>query len=216
MNTKLARSQMLKQQIRAWEVLDEKVLEVMESIPREFFVPKNFTDFAFADMEIPLPHDEYMMAPKIEGKLLQALEITKKDTVLEVGTGSGYLTACLAHMSKEVLSIDIYKDFLISAKEKLADQKIKNVNLSNLDIFETDQKNKYDVIVFTGSIKKFQRKFLNLLNPGGRIFVTIGELPIMESQIITSDSQNTLIQDKIFETCLPALKNQKFNKPFLL
>ena len=87
---------MLKQQIRAWEVLDEKVLEAMESIPRELFVPEDFTDFAFADMEIPLSNDEYMMAPKIEGKLLQALEITKKDKVLEVGTGSGYLTACLA------------------------------------------------------------------------------------------------------------------------
>ena len=216
MNPKLARTQMLKQQIRAWEVLDEKVLEAMESIPRELFVPEGFTDFAFADMEIPLSNDEYMMAPKIEGKLLQALEITKKDKVLEVGTGSGYLTACLAYLSKEVFSIDIYEDFLIKTKEKLAHQKIKNVNLSLLDIFVIDQKNKYDVIVFTGSLKKFQRNFLNLLNPQGRIFATIGELPIMESQIITSDNQNALIQDKIFETCLPPLKNETFNKPFFL
>ena len=145
MNSDFARSQMLKQQIRAWEVLDEKVLGILELIPRENFVPKEFINFAFADMEIPLSHDESMMTPKVEGRLLQSLEINKDDLVLEVGTGSGYLTACLAALSKEVISIDIHEDFLISAEKKLLHQKIRNAKLLNKDMSLIDQKDKFDI-----------------------------------------------------------------------
>ena len=215
MNSDFARSQMLKQQIRAWEVLDEKVLGTLELIPRENFVPKEFINFAFADMEIPLSHDESMMTPKVEGRLLQSLEINKDDLVLEVGTGSGYLTACLAALSKEVISIDIHEDFLISAEKKLLHQKIRNAKLLNKDMSLIDQKDKFDIIVFTGSLKKLPKKFTTLLRPEGKIFAVIGEDPIMQAQIITSDN-NLINQNTLFETYLTPLQNQSLSKTFSL
>src|SRR5690606_19112125 len=120
MNIEMARRQMLGQQVRAWDVFDERVLATLEETPREHFVPAAFRELAFADMEIPLGHRQVMMAPKVEGRLLQALAIEPTDRVLEVGTGSGYLTACLARLADRVVSVDYYSDFVETAREKLA------------------------------------------------------------------------------------------------
>ena len=124
-----ARFNMIEQQIRPWDVLDQRVLDVMNSIPREQFVPENCRSLAFADTSIPLGHDQVMMPPKLEGRLLQALAIKPDDSVLEIGTGSGYLTACLASLGKQVTSIDIMPDFTAAAREKLEALNIRNVTL---------------------------------------------------------------------------------------
>ena len=128
MNIEDARTQMLRQQIRAWEVLDDRILGILGRTQRELFVPEAYRDLAFADMDIPLPHSQQMMSPKLEGRLLQSLDLKPEDSVLEIGTGSGFLTACLANLSDSVLSVDIFSDFTIDARKKLNQINITFIN----------------------------------------------------------------------------------------
>ena len=165
MNFEQARFNMVEQQIRPWSVLDGTVLQIMGSIPRDTFVSDDLKSMAYADIEIPLEHDESMMFPRVEGRLLQELEIDINDECLEVGTGSGYVTACMATMAKHVHSIDIYDDFLQRASERLADNNIANVLLENKDILISDKlfSKKFDAIAVTGSIPEYIPLFENLL-----------------------------------------------------
>src|SRR5215831_9410355 len=138
MNVEAARAQMLGQQIRAWEVLDDRVLHALEQTPREHFVPEDYRDLAFADTEIPLAHSQAMLAPKIEGRLLQALEVEPSDEVLEVGTGTGFLTACLARLAERAYSVDIFPEFVRSARANLAAVGLGNVEIETADALELD------------------------------------------------------------------------------
>ena len=201
-----ARFNMIEQQIRTWDVLDQTVLDVMNTVPREQFVPENCRLLAFADTSIPLGHDQVMMAPKLEGRLLQALAIKPGDSVLEIGTGSGYLTACLAKLGKHVTSIDIVPDFTTAAAAKLEAVSINNVTLETADAaegIEGDQR--YDAIAVTGSLPLLQQQFQNNLAIGGRLFIITGSLPIMEARLITRVDENNWSTESLLETCIPPL-----------
>jgi protein-L-isoaspartate(D-aspartate) O-methyltransferase len=203
-----ARFNMIEQQIRPWDVLDQRVLDVMNSIPREQFVPENCRSLAFADTSIPLGHDQVMMAPRLEGRLLQALAIKPDDAVLEIGTGSGYLTACLASLGRRVTSIDIMPDFTATAAAKLEALNIKNVALETADVaagIEGDAR--YDAIAVTGSLPLLQQQFHRNLEIGGRLFIITGSLPIMEANLITRIDEQNWATEVLLETCMPPLLN---------
>src|SRR3989344_1710254 len=203
-----ARFNMIEQQIRTWEVLDPTVLDLLKRVPREAFVPPQYAGLAFADLEIPIGHGQTMLSPKIEGRILQALEVKKTDKVLEVGTGSCYLTALLAKSAKQVISIDIHPDLSQIAQQRLTQQKISNVTLEIGDAANGwDAHAPYDVIVFTGSLPVPPDNVQQSLSVGGRMFVVIGEAPVMEATIIRRIAANSFKQDVLFETCLPALAN---------
>ncbi|MEN9848581.1 MAG: hypothetical protein RL368_1321 [Pseudomonadota bacterium] len=206
MNVAQARFNMIQQQIRPWEVLDERVLDLMQGLPRENFVPATYQNLAFADISIALAHDQSMMAPKVEGRLLQLLQVKPTDTVLEIGTGSGFMTALLAKCAKQVYTVDIYEDFVKSAQSKLAALNLNNVQFGTGDAIEGWKAlPRYDVIAITGSVPVLKNHFQEQLNIGGRLFVVVGEDPVMEALLITRTSEQQWTTESLFETSLPAL-----------
>ena len=208
MNIEQARFNMIEQQIRPWDVLDDRVLNVLSSTPREEFVPEQYASMAFSDFSIPLAHEQFMMAPKLEGRLLQSLSIEDGDSILEVGTGSAYLTACLARLGNSVHSVDLYSDFTAQARTRLDTHGIKNVTLETADAAAGLQTEKrFDAIAITGSLPVLHQKFHALLNPGGRMFVIVGKPPIMEALLITRVGEQEWNQESLFETSIPALQN---------
>ncbi len=207
MNTDFARLQMVEQQVRAWGVFDPAVLEVLASVPREQFVPAGYEALAFADTEIPIGHGESMMTPTVEGRILQALDLDGTERVLEVGTGTGFLAACLAQLAESVTSIDIHDDFLARAAQNLEDSGIGNVELLNTDATAELPGGAFDAIAVTGSLENFDPRFVEALNPGGRLFVVIGNAPTMEARVIEKTGDSDWQSDTIFETTLKALVN---------
>ncbi len=207
MDTDFARQQMVEQQVRAWEVLDPDVLQVLKDIPREQFVPTGYESLAFADTEIPIGHGQTMMTPTIEGRLLQALRPSSGDRVLEVGTGTGFLTACLARLAKHVTSVDIYEDFLDTASANVEDCGLGDVKLLQMDATQSLPEGFFDVIAVTGSIEKFDPRFVEALAPGGRLFVVVGNGPAMDARIVTRTGDNDWESDSLFETTLAPLVN---------
>lgn len=216
MNFEVARTQMLGQQLRAWEVLDERVLRAFRDTPREQFVPREFRDLAFADTEIPLGHGENMLAPKIEGRILQALQVEPIDDVLVVGTGSGYLTACLARLGKSVASIDIVPEFVENARQKLAEYDINNVTLDVADALSAHYPARFDAIAVTGSVPVLDDHFVRMLRPEGRLFVVVGREPVMEAQLVTLQPNGSSTVEGLFETVLAPLRNSQRPEPFVL
>jgi protein-L-isoaspartate(D-aspartate) O-methyltransferase len=216
MNFEVARTQMLGQQLRAWEVLDERVLRAFHDTPREQFVPHEYRDLAFADMEIPLGHGESMLAPKIEGRVLQALQVQPIDDVLVVGTGSGYLTACLARLGKSVTSIDVVAEFVHDAARKLADHDINNVALHVADAFAVEYAARFDAIALTGSVPALDDRFIRMLRPEGRLFAIVGRDPVMEARLFTLEPNGSAIVESLFETVLAPLRNSQRPEPFVL
>jgi protein-L-isoaspartate(D-aspartate) O-methyltransferase len=216
MNLEAARAQMLGQQIRAWEVLDDRVLEAIAKTPRERFVPEAYRDLAFADMEIPLAHGQAMLAPKIEGRLLQALEIEPADEVLEVGTGTGFVTACLAKLADRVCSIDIFPEFVASARANLAAVGVGNVEIETGDALELDLSGRFDAIAVTGSMPVLDERFVRMLKPQGRLFLVVGRAPVMEARLITLLPTGGTTSQSLFETVLSPLINAERPEPFVL
>jgi protein-L-isoaspartate(D-aspartate) O-methyltransferase len=203
-----ARFNMVEQQIRPWDVLDQKVLDLLLSVHREDYVPEQYRALAFADMEIPLGQGEKMLQPKIEARMLQALGITKSDRILEIGTGSGYMTALLASQGNHVYSVDIIPEFTQSAAAKLAAHGITNVTLETGDAARGwDKHAPYDVIILTGSVPVLSEAFQKSLKPGGRLLAVVGEPPVMEAQLITYVSAGAYNSIGLFETCIASLKN---------
>ena len=207
MNKDFARQQMIEQQVRAWDVFDVNVLEALKEVPRELFVPEGFAALAFADSEIPIGHGQMMMTPTIEGRALQALALAGGENVLEIGTGSGFLTAVLAKLSAHVTSIDIYDDFLDAARGRLEDCEIDNVDLIKMDGIKELPGGTFDAIVVTGSIQTFDSRFAEALNPGGRLFVVVGDAPAMSATRVTRFDAETWQSDTLFETDLAPLIN---------
>jgi protein-L-isoaspartate(D-aspartate) O-methyltransferase len=216
MNLEAARAQMLGQQIRAWEVLDDRVLGAIAKTPRERFVPKDYRDLAFADTEIPLPHGQAMLAPKIEGRLLQALQVEPSDEVLEVGTGTGYLTACLAQLAERVCSVDIFPEFVASARANLAAVGLSNVELETADAMDLDLPGRFDAVAVTGSVPTLDDRFVRMLKPQGRLFVVVGRAPVMEARLITLLPTGGTTSQSLFETVLSPLINAERPEPFVL
>lgn len=207
MNKDFARQQMIEQQVRAWDVLDANVLNGLKEVPREAFVPDGFEALAFSDSEIPLGNGQMMMTPTIEGRVLQALGLVGDEKVLEIGTGSGFLTAVLAKMSAHVTSVDIYDEFIESARGRLAECDIKNVDLMNMDATKELPEGSFDAIAVTGSIQTFDSRFVDALNPGGRLFVVIGDAPAMSATLVTRVDEDNWQSDALFETELAPLIN---------
>jgi protein-L-isoaspartate(D-aspartate) O-methyltransferase len=184
------------------------VLGVLSATPRETFVPEQYQALAFSDICIPLAHDQCMMPPKLEGRLLQSLAIGPDDDILEIGTGSGFLTACLARLGRSVHSVDLFEDFTDSARDKLKQAGIDNVTLETADAAAgPGSEKRYDVIAVTGSLPSLQRDFHGLLNQGGRLFVIVGRPPIMQALLITRVGEQEWNQESLFETSIPALIN---------
>ncbi len=207
MNKDFARRQMIEQQVRAWDVLDDVVLAGLNKVQRELFVPEGFEALAFADTEIPIGHGELMMTPTIEGRVLQALGLVGSERVLEIGTGSGFLTACLAKLSTHVTSIDIYDDFIESAKQRLADCEIDNTDILKMDGTLELPDGTFDAIAVTGSIQSFDSRLVDALNPGGRLFVVVGDAPAMAAMKVTRIGDDEQQSDTLFETDLSPLVN---------
>jgi protein-L-isoaspartate(D-aspartate) O-methyltransferase len=216
MNFEVARAQMLGQQIRAWEVLDDRVLRALEQTPRERFVPEEYRDLAFADTEIPLAHGQWMLAPKIDGRLLQALQIEPIDEVLEVGTGTGFLTAALARLAQRVLSVDIFPEFIAAARTKLTAENVRNVELRTADALSLELAGRFDAIAVTASVPELDDYFVRMLRPMGRLFVVVGRPPVMEARLITLNANGDSTSESLFETVLPPLINAERPEPFVL
>ena len=203
-----ARFNMVEQQIRTWEVLDQNVLDLLLKVKRDEFVPPQYRSLAFVDMEIPLGHGEKMLQPKVEARMLQELTLKKTDRVLEVGTGSGYMTALLASVSEHVYSVDIISEFIHAAASKLAARDIRNVTLEAGDAARGwNARAPYDAIVLTGSTPLLPKAFQESLKPGGRLLAVVGEAPVMEARLITKISGDAYSSVVLSETCIASLNN---------
>lgn len=203
-----ARFNMIEQQIRTWEVLDPKVLQLLNDVPRESFVPEAYQSLAFADIEIPLGFGQSMLSPKLEGRVLQALNIQKSDNVLHIGTGSGYFTALLAHLAKHVVSLEINAELNATAAYKLSQNNLHNVSLELADgVAGMASQAPFDVIVFTGSSPAEPPNVRQQLKVGGAMFIVLGQAPAMQATLIQRVSETGFKQDVLFETCIPELEN---------
>lgn len=208
MNFDQARFNMVEQQVRPWDVLEMRILELFETIHREDFVPVRYRKMAFADLSVPLDNAQSMMKPVVEGRLLQSLQLKADETVLEIGSGSGFITACLAQMAKHVVSVDIFEQFSIEAAGKLKEKNILNVEFETGDVMSGWQPEQaHDVVVVTGSVPEVPEIFLGWVNPGGRMFVICGESPAMEAKLLTRLDATQWCEESLFETDLPALVN---------
>ncbi len=209
LNVELARHNMVESQVRTWDVTDPRVLELVARAPREDYVPAQYRSLAFVDMALPLGHGQVMMAPKLEARLLQALEIGPKDKVLEVGTGSGFMTSLLAALGAHVVSVEIVPEFSQEAARKLEAHGVKNVTLEVGDAANGWARSApYDVILITGSLPVLPESFASSLAPHGRMIAIAGQSPAMEVKLIRR-LDGTLRESSLFETDLPPLANAR-------
>ncbi|MFZ3043051.1 MAG: protein-L-isoaspartate O-methyltransferase [Thiobacillus sp.] len=208
MDIEQARYNMVEQQIRPWDVLDQDVLDLLLKVRREDFVPQAHQALAFVDMEIPLGHGQAMWTPKLEARVLQELAIRPTDRVLEIGTGSGYLTALLASQAASVVSVDIFPEFTADATRKLRAHGFDNVTLHTADAArDWPDEAGFDVIVLTGSTPLLSEAWLRRLNVGGRLFAITGVAPVMHAQLITRTAPEATRSVTLFETCVASLVN---------
>jgi protein-L-isoaspartate(D-aspartate) O-methyltransferase len=208
LDLEVARRNMVLQQVRPWDVLDQRVLDLIARAPREDYVPAGLRNLAYVDMNIPLGGGQVMMAPKYEARLLQELEIKPTDKVLEIGTGTGYLTSLLAALGKHVYSVDIDPAFTRAAGERLAAHGIQNVTLETGDAANGwDKHAPYDVIIITGSLPSIPQSFRTSLAPGGRLAAIVGDSPAMDAVLVRRVDVNNFSQTAVFETDLPRLAN---------
>lgn len=206
MNIEQARHNMIEQQIRPWDVLDQRVLEQILRTPREDFVLPAYRNAAFTDTMLPIGHDQMMMEPKLEARMLQALAVQPGEKVLEVGTGSGYVTALLAGMVRQVVSVEIVPELHEKAKALLARRGIDNVKLAQGDAANGwDAEQPYDAIAVTGSLPSLPLGLKQNLQIGGRLFAVIGEEPIMEAVLVSRINANEWREETLFETVVPHL-----------
>lgn len=206
-NFEVARHNMIEQQIRPWEVLDQRVLNTIASVPREDFVPERYRNLAFSDVAIPLGQGQFMMKPNVEARLLQSLALQPSDNVLEVGTGSAYLTACLARLAINIVSVDIIPDFTEAARAKLKAYGATNVVLHTGDASRGWGNHRYNAIAVTGSVATVADVWRQSLTLGGRLFIVAGQAPAMEALLITRVAEQEWIQESLFDTVLAPLQN---------
>lgn len=199
-----ARELMVEQQVRPWEVLDPRVLDVLATLPREDFVPAAQRALAYTDIALPLPHGERMMKPVVEGRALQALALDPGDDVLEIGTGSGYLAACLGRLAREVVSLEQHADLADDARARLHALHLGNVNVIHADAFAYQTERRFSAICVTAAVDTIPARFVEWLQPGGRMFVIRGRSPAMEAVLLHNDAGQPRIES-LFETDLPYL-----------
>lgn len=202
-----ARQQMVDQQVRAWAIPEPEVLAVMTSVRREMFVPAHLRQVAFADAAVPLAHQQVMLSPQHDGRILQALAVQPTDHVLDVGTGSGFLAACLGRLGRHVQSIEIYPDLAAQAQANLLAAVINNVVVETGDATRLADENRYDAIAVTGSLPMYDERFQRALKVGGRLFAIVGTHPVMEAIKITRLAPDQFAREVLFETSAPPLIN---------
>ena len=207
MDTVAARQQMVDQQIRTWEVLDPRVLDVLSAVPREAFVPVGYRELAFADTPIPIGFGQSMLAPVLQGRILQAVGLNASDSVLEVGTGTGYLTAVLSLLAGSTRSIDIRAEFTAAAAANLLAVPEARVKLETRDAFNGASLGEYDVIAVTGSLPVYDTRFEQALRVGGRLFVVVGVAPVMDAVLVRRVDSTEWIRESLFETVIDPLVN---------
>lgn len=205
MDIEQARFNMVEQQIRPWEVLDQRVLDLLFVVRREEFVPAAYRLLAFADLEIPLGDGEKMWAPKMEARVLQELKLQRGETVLEIGTGSGYLTALLASQGTRVTSVEINPRLAADAKARLGHAGFGSVELAVGDGARGWGSATYDAVVLTGSTPLMPEAFYGQLNPGGRLFAVVGEPPVMSAELMRAVAPGAVARRTLFETVIDPL-----------
>lgn len=202
-----ARFNMVEQQIRTWEVLDQRVLDLLFAVKREDFVPALYKSLAFADLELPLPNGARMWTPKMEARVIQELMVEPADRVLEIGTGSGYLTALLASEAGDVTSVEIDATMAADARARLSRLGFSNVRVEVGDGARGFGNVMHDVIVLTGSTPLLPERFFEQLTPGGRLFAVVGELPVMTARLIRSNAPGARMAIDLFETVIAPLEH---------
>lgn len=216
MSNHSARINMVKQQLRTGDVLNESILNLYEQIPRHEFVPDNFIHFAYSDMQIPLPYGQKMLTPLEEGQILQALNLKGNETVLEVGTGTGFFTALLSRLCKKVISVDYYSEFTTNAARKLKIHNCDNIELITGDGCRGWLENApYDVMVFTGTIEQLTETHRLQVLPGGSLFTIEGKSPIMQAYLHKLDHNAVWQQSLVFETDTPQLVDRLKTEEFV-
>jgi protein-L-isoaspartate(D-aspartate) O-methyltransferase len=206
-----ARQQMIAQQLRTWEVLDARVLDAIHSVKRENFVPESYRHVAFADAQIPIGHGQFMLQPKVDGKILQALAVMPGDEILDVGAGSGFLAACLGKLGGRVRSVELFPDLVERAKANVHAAAANNVVIELADAAQLNDENRYDAIAITAAIplnnSELEQRFCRALKVGGRLFMVTGAAPVMEAAKITRTTQSHWEREELFETVFEPLLN---------
>jgi protein-L-isoaspartate(D-aspartate) O-methyltransferase len=214
MNTDFARQRMVEQQVRTWDVSDKRVLTTLAEISRDQFVPSMYADLAYADTEIPLGNGQCMLRPSMDGRILQTLDLRAGDSVLEIGTGNGFLTACLANLAESVTSVEIFDDFVARARGNLAGAGVENVQLHCQDALVEIPPGDFDAIVVSGSAALLHQPFVDALRPGGRLFAVIGESPAKSAILVSRSADQEYRTSSLFETDIPHMVNATENSPF--
>jgi protein-L-isoaspartate(D-aspartate) O-methyltransferase len=207
MDTLAARQQMVDQQIRTWEVLDQRVLDALSAVPREAFVPAEYRELAYADAPIPIGFGQTMLAPKLQGRILQALGPTATDSALEVGSGTGYLSAVLSLLCASTHSIDIHPGLIESAAANLRAVPNARVQFEIRDAFDAAHGREYDVVAVTGSLPVYDKRFERSLRVGGRLFAIVGLAPVMDAILVRRVDNHEWIRESLFETVVEPLIN---------
>lgn len=216
LNIELARHNMIAQQVRPWDVLDERVLNVLSAVRREDFVPVAHSALAFADLCLPLGHGEVMMKPVVEGRVLQAVDPQPGESVLEIGSGSGFLTACMARLAGEIVGIEQHADFAAAANTRLSTAGIANAQVETAEAVRGyAPKRQFDVMVVTGAVSALPQHWYGWIKPGGRIFAIAGESPVQRATLYTH-AGGAWNATSLFETDLPYLRNAEPPQRFTL
>jgi protein-L-isoaspartate(D-aspartate) O-methyltransferase len=216
-NAEVARQNMIENQVRPWEVLDPRVLDVLAAVRREDFVPARHRALAFADMALPIGNGETMMKPTVEGRMLQALALGAEDRVLEIGTGSGFVTACLARLAGSVTSVEIHADLADAAKTRIAAAGAHNVRVEVADAIRTFRTGeRFDAVVVTGAVYAVPEQFRAWVAPKGRLFAIVGESPAMQAMLLTRADDTHWREDSLFETDIRYLTHAEPPRRFAL
>jgi len=214
MQTEFARTQMITQQVRAWDVLDDRVLDAMRRTPREFFVPERFVEVAFADTDIPLVAGQHMLAPKVVGRLLQALDARAGMRALVVGSGTGYVAACLSAMGASVRAIEIHAELAAASRANLKRAGLGQVEVVTGDTFNLDTGKDYALIAVCGALPLYDDRFARALAVGGKLFVVVGDRIPQEALLVTRTADATWSSSGLFETAVDALEHAQRPEPF--
>jgi protein-L-isoaspartate(D-aspartate) O-methyltransferase len=207
MQTADAREQMIEQQVRAWDVLDARVLDVLRRVPRELFVPAAQRYRAYADVEVPLARGQHMLRPSVAGRVLQALLPQSEELVLEIGTGSGFISACLRAMATRVRSLEVFPELADEARRNLASLGMRDVEVLDADAMQADSGARYDAIAVTASLPVYDERFERMLAIGGRLFIVVGEAPVMDARLVRRMGQDSFATQSLFETVIDPLVN---------
>lgn len=207
MQTADIREQMIEQQVRAWEVLDERVLGVMRQVPRELFVPQGERYRAYADAEVPLAHGQHMLRPSIVGRILQGLLPEPHEEVLQIGAGTGFVTACLRGMAARVRALELFSDLAESARANLAALGVRAAEVVEADALNFESAARFDVIAVTASLPLYDARFERMLKVGGRLFIVVGEAPVMDARLVRRTAPDAYSTQSLFETVIDPLVN---------